>query len=195
MTKNFIFTCLSILITYQINAQSNSGWGIKGGLNYGSGGNLINTITESAENPDNNLGWHLGVYGKLGDRFYLRPELVYTNLGSNYDNIKFKMQKLDLPILAGFRIVGPLHVFIGPAFQYILDTNLDNFSLDDVENSFTIGFNVGAGINLGRLGIDLRYERGFSENEADIIGTISDDVIGRIDTRPEQLIISLSYRF
>ena len=141
------------------------------------------------------MGWHLGVYAKLGNRFYFRPELVYTNLGSDYANTKFKMQKLDLPVLAGIRLIGPLHVFIGPAFQYILSTNLENFNLKDVENNFTLGFNIGAGINLGRLGVDLRYERGFSENEVDIIGDITYDVIGRLDTRPEQLIISVSYRF
>ena len=169
-------------------------------MNYGSSGDIFNSITESVQNPDDNLGWHLGFYGKIGNRLYLRPELVYTNLNSDYNSSKFKLHKLDLPVLAGFDIIGPLHVFIGPAFQYILDTDLQNFSLTDVENDFTVGFNVGVGLNLGRLGIDLRYENGFSENNAgiidpDLINDLTGDLlVGRIDTRPQQLIITVSYK-
>ncbi|MEM1001996.1 MAG: porin family protein [Bacteroidota bacterium] len=195
MIKNAVLSFILIFCLLSISAQSRIGWGLKGGLNYGSSGNVINAIGETVENPDNNLGWHLGVYGKLGNRFYIRPELVYTNLNSDYNNSKFKLQKLDLPVLAGFKIIGPLHVFIGPSFQYVLNTDLENLSLSDVENEFSVGFNVGAGINFGRLGIDIRYERGFSENEANIIGEISNTIVGRLETRPEQLIVSVSYNF
>jgi hypothetical protein len=135
------------LLPMFLQSQSGTGWGLRGGINYGSSGDIFNSITESVQNPDENLGWHLGFYGKIGNRLYLRPELVYTSLNSDYSNNKFKMQKLDLPVLAGFNIIGPLHLFIGPAFQYILNTDLEEFSLTDVENDFTIGFNVGLGIN------------------------------------------------
>lgn len=198
MNKNFYLVCFLILIAnFSLKAQARSGWGIKGGLNYGSGGdiNLVDTIEATVDDPSNNLGWHLGIYGKLGNLFYIRPELVYTNLSADYNNNKFKMQKLDLPVLAGLKIFGPLHIFIGPSFQFILDTDLENFSLNDVENNFTVGLNAGVGINLGKFGIDVRYEGGFSKNEADIIQIISGEIIGRLDTRPEQVIVSLSYRF
>jgi hypothetical protein len=196
MTRTISTALFCLFISFTLQSQSGTGWGVKGGLNYGSGGDidLLSTIEETFSDPSSNLGWHLGVYGKLGNRFYFRPELVYTNLNSDYSNSKFKMQKLDLPVLAGFNIIGPLHVYIGPAFQYILDTDLEDFELSDVENDFTVGFNVGAGVNLGRIGIEMRYERGFSKNEANILGDISDDVVGRLDTRPQQLIISLSYK-
>jgi len=193
MIKHFCFVLIFCFALTSFHAQSGSGWGIKGGLNYGSSGDVINSIETSLQNPDNNLGWHLGVYGKLGDQLYFRPELFYTRLNSDYSGTQFKMQKLDAPMLVGLKILGPLHVFAGPSFQYILNTDLKEFKLSNVENDFSVGIHFGAGINIGPLGIDLRYERGFSNNEVTIISGISEDIVGRLDTRPAQLILSVSY--
>jgi len=60
-----------------------------------------------------------------------------------------------------------------------------------VENGFSLGMNIGAAINLGRIGFDVRYERGFSKNEANWTNAEKDF---RLDSRPEQIIFSLSYR-
>jgi hypothetical protein len=67
---------------------------------------------------------------------------------------------------------------------------LGDLQVEDVENDFTVGLNVGVGVNIGRLGLDVRYERGFSENEARFIGNNITDVSGRVDTRPSQIIFS-----
>ena len=173
-------------------AQSDSGFGIKAGLNYNANGDYFESTGEAARNPDRNIGYHIGVFGKIGNRMYLRPELIYTKTKSDYDGDKFDISKLDLPVLVGAKIIGPVHVFAGPAFQYILDTEFDGITINDIENDFTVGLNIGAGINLGKLGIDLRYERGFSENEATFIGNIGTVGPSRIDARPDQLIVSLS---
>ena len=172
-------------------AQSDSGFGIKAGLNYGGNGDYFNSIGDAYENPDKNIGYHFGLYGKLGDRLYLRPELVYTQLKSGYNDGDFKMSKLDAPILVGAKIIGPLNVFAGPAFQYILDTDYKDITIGDVENDFSVGLNIGAGLTLGKLGVDIRYERGFSENEVSILSA-NVPTGDRIDTRPDQLILSLS---
>ena len=173
-------------------AQSDSGFGIKAGLNYNANGDYFESTGEAARNPDRNIGYHIGVFGKIGNRMYLRPELIYTKTKSDYDGDKFDISKLDLPVLVGAKIIGPVHVFAGPAFQYILDTEFDGITINDIENDFTVGLNIGAGINLGKLGIDLRYERGFSENEATFVGNIATVGPSRIDARPDQLIVSLS---
>ena len=176
-------------------AQSGSGFGIKAGLNYNGNGDFFESAGAAARDPDRNVGFHVGVFGKLGNRIYLRPELVYTSISSDYDDDDFKMQKLDFPVLLGAKVIGPLHVFGGPAFQYILDTEFEGISVDDIDNDFTVGLNLGVGVNLGRLGIDVRYERGFSENEATFINTNLTTVgPSRIDTRPDQVILSFSLK-
>ena len=193
--KKTLFLTVLLFTGLSAFAQSGSGFGIKGGLNYAGNGNYFDSTRDAFENPDKNLGYHLGIFGKLGGKIYVRPELVYTSITSGYDDGDFKMKKLDAPVLLGVNVIGPLNVFAGPAFQYILDTDFEGVTLGDVENNFTVGLNIGAGVNLGKLGIDLRYERGFSENEVNFIDTSGGIPINdRIDTRPDQLILSLSLK-
>lgn len=191
--KRTLLTLATGMLCIGLYAQTGPAYGIKGGLNYNSNGDYIESAQSAAQNPDKNVGYHLGVWGKLGNDIYLRPELVYTHTKSGYDDGDFKMSKLDVPVLAGIKIIGPLHVFAGPAFQYILNTKFDGIKIDDVKNDFSVGLNLGVGVNLGSLGVELRYERGFSENEAHFINTnLTDGLEDRIDTRPDQLIVSLS---
>lgn len=190
--KKTILLAVFALASMTAFAQSGSGFGIKGGLNYNANGDYFESTGEAARNPDRNIGYHLGIFGKIGNRVYLRPELMYTKTKSDYDGDKFDISKLDFPVLIGAKIIGPLHVFAGPAFQYILDTEFDGITINDIDNDFTVGLNIGAGINLGKLGIDLRYERGFSENEATFVGNVGSVGASRIDARPDQLIVSLS---
>lgn len=184
-----ILSIAFVLVSALSFAQSGSGFGVKGGLNYGSTGDFENEIRAGAEDPDSKIGYHLGFYAKadLGP-VYVRPELIYTKLNSEYSVGQFEVQKLDLPVLVGINVLGPLHVFAGPSLQYILDTELEGELIDDVNNRFSVGAQLGVGLNLGRLGVDLRYERGLNENEVEFSGINN----SRIDTRPEQLILALS---
>ncbi len=193
--KKVLLTAVLAIFCLAASAQAEPGFGIKAGLNYNANGDYFESIGEAARNPDRNVGYHVGFFGKMGQRVYFRPELVYTKTKSDYDGEEFDMSKLDAPLLVGTKVIGPIHVFGGPAFQYILDTEFDGISIDRVENDFTVGLNLGAGVNLGKLGIDIRYERGFSENEARFINTnITNVGESRIDTRPDQLIVSLSLK-
>jgi len=193
--RRTLLTGLLVLCSAAAFSQTGPGFGIKGGLNYNANGDYFESAGEAARNPDRYVGYHLGFSGKLGNDVYLRPEVVYTRTKSDYDGDDFKMSKLDVPVLLGVKVIGPLHVFGGPAFQYILDTEFDGISVDDVENNFTVGLNLGAGISLGNIGVDLRYERGFSNNEASFLNTnITQVGASRIDTRPDQLILSLSLK-
>jgi len=192
--KTSVITTVALLfIGFSMNAQKGSAFGFKGGLNYGANGDYFESIGDNAQNPDRNVGYHLGVFGKIGDRLYFRPELVYTATKSEYDNDDFQVKKLDAPLLFGIKVLGPVSVFGGPSLQYILDTEFDGIEIDDVKEDFSVGLNFGIGLNFNKIGIDLRYERGFSDNEATFIGNnIGTGAVSRIDTRPDQLILSLS---
>ena len=192
--KNLLFSAILAIACFGFSqAQTGSGFGIKGGLNYSANGDYFESISANAKNPDRNVGYHIGVFGKLGDRIYFRPELMYTSTKSDYDDDALAIKKLDAPMLVGIKVLGPINVFAGPAFQYILDTEFDGIQIDDVENDFSVGLNFGIGLNFNKIGVDLRYERGFSDNEATFIGNnLGEGALSRIDTRPDQLILSLS---
>jgi len=185
-----------LLFTFAISSifiwgQTGPSYGIKGGLNYNANGNYFESIESTAENPDRNMGFHIGVFGKLGNRLYFRPELIYTRTKSDYNSSDFKMQKIDAPLLVGIKVLGPLSVFAGPSFQYIIDSEFDGISINNVENDISAGLNFGAAINFKKFAIDVRYERGFSNNEARFLNNNNIDT-SRLDTRPDQLILSLS---
>ncbi len=193
--KKTLLALVVALISTAAFSQTGSGFGIKAGLNYNGNGDYFNSAEDAFQNPDKNAGFHVGVYGKLGNRIYVRPEIVYTSTTSGYDEGDLKIKKLDVPLLLGAKVIGPLHVFAGPSFQYLLDTEFDGITFDDVENDFSVGLNIGAGVNLGKFGIDLRYERGFSENEVNFINSNITNLTGdRVDTRPDQLILSFSLK-
>ncbi|BAO74484.1 outer membrane beta-barrel protein [Winogradskyella sp. PG-2] len=193
LKKSAFLAAVLAFISFSLSAQSGSGFGFKGGLNYSANGDYFEAIGDNAKNPDRNIGYHIGVFGKIGEKLYFRPELVYTATKSDYDSDEFSVKKIDAPLLVGIRVLGPISVFGGPSLQYILDTEFEGISIDNVEDDFSVGLNFGIGINFNKVGIDLRYERGFNNNEATFLdNNLGSDVTSRIDTRPDQLILSLS---
>ncbi|MGB5668330.1 MAG: outer membrane beta-barrel protein [Maribacter sp.] len=203
MRKSLLLAAFA-LISLTAFSQTDSGFGIKAGLNYNQNGDLSFKQVETAgedviAGSDGKVGFHVGIFGKLDlPKIYLKPELVFTSTKSSYDidgsNKDYDISKLDLPILLGYKIVGPLHIFAGPAFQYTLKNDLEDVELDDVKNDFTVGAHFGVGVSLGNIGIDVRYERGFTENEAEIIGDNFANIEGRVDSRPSQIIFGLSLK-
>jgi len=184
---------IALLFTIMLNAQTNSGFGFKGGLNYNGNGDYFESISNNYQNPDRTIGYHVGVFGKIGKKLYFRPELVYTSTKSDYNAGEFDLKKLDMPLLVGVKVIGPIQVFGGPSLQYVLDSDFENATISDVENDFSVGLNFGIGVSFNNIGLDLRYERGFNDNEATIINNnININNPNRLDTRPEQLILSLS---
>ncbi len=195
MKKTLLLAAFA-LVSMTAFSQSDSGFGLKAGLNYNGNGNYFESVGDAANAPDKNIGFHAGFFGKikLGPLF-LRPELVYTQTKSDYDDSSFDLSKIDAPVLVGLKVIGPVHIFAGPAFQYILNSEFDGIGIDAIENDFSVGAHFGAGVNLGKLGVDIRYERGFNANEARFINTnITSLPDSRIDTRPEQVILSLSLK-
>lgn len=192
-----------ILLVSSISAfGQNAEFGLKGGLNYGSTGefsNLTNNLGSTIDG-DNKVGFHAGLYSQfkfLG--IFLQPELVYTQLNTEYSqngtSADYNFSKLDIPVLVGLDIIGPLNIKAGPSFQLVLNNDLDGIgvAVEDPENSFTIGYQLGAGLQLGRLGIDLRYEGAFQDNDA-ISDTTVENLGFVIDSRPSQWILSVSYQ-
>ena len=189
------FSFLILILSHNTYAQ----WGVKAGINYNSNGEL-KEIPDNAENiihgsGDKSAGYHIGIIRKIDlPIMFIKPELVFTKTKSSYDSEgDFEMSKLDLPIVLGIKMVGPLHVLAGPSFQYLLSSKLDGIKAEDIQNDISMGLHFGIGAELGKLGIDIRYERGFTNNEIKIFNI--DQSNFNVDSRPEQLIFSLFYKF
>jgi hypothetical protein len=185
-------TFFALLSTTVLQAQFE--FGVKGGLNYDSLGDVDYAVISPNLSARSKTGYHIGAYGKIDLLlFYLRPEIQFTKINSGFVDKNIGLSKIEAPILLGYKILGPLSVFAGPSFQYILNEDLEGTTLTDIEENFTVGLQIGTRISFGRFGLGVRYERGFTNNDLRILGVNGVDVEGRIDARPNQFIVSASY--
>ena len=204
MKKVFLMMSLALACSQTSSAQID--FGVKAGLNYNS--ESIQSVNEDVfTGAESKTGYHAGIWLRfklpiIG--FYLRPEIVYTNLENELlykiretapsQTTSYNFQKIDIPVLIGKKFFGIGNVFAGPSFQYILNSD---FSLNDISevdtDGFSVGLQFGAGIELGNLGIDVRWERGLNTIESTFLNALSERVT--FDTRVNQIIIGLSYKF
>ncbi len=191
-----ILTSIVFFLSASLFLQAQFEFGIKAGLNYDSLGELKSESINNTINSDGSeTGYHVGFYGNLNlVVFYIRPEIQFTKINSSVENLNVGLSKLEIPVLLGYKILGPLSVFIGPSFQYILDKEVKGISPTKIKDHLTVGAQIGTRLSLGRFGLDIRYERGFTNNDLILIG-INGINQGQINTRPDQVILSASYKF
>jgi len=186
--KRILLSLAFVAVSIGAFAQKGPAFGIKAGLNFNSNGDYKFDAAPTL-NSETQTGYHVGIFGQLGSDFFLRPELIYTQTKSAYGDANLTVSKLDAPVLVGTHILSVLRIFAGPDFQYILNTDLGDLSLDAVESDFTVGLQMGVGVDLGNVGVDLRYERGLTANEASFAG-----VTDIVDTRASQFILGISLK-
>jgi hypothetical protein len=197
-----VFLMISLAFAFSQTSTAQIDFGVKAGLNYNS--ESIQSVSEDVfTRAESKTGYHAGIWLRfklpiIG--FYLRPEFAYTNLENELlykgsQTTSYSFQKIDIPVLIGKKIFGIGNVFAGPSFQYILNSD---FSLNDIKgvdtNGFSVGLQFGAGIELANLGIDVRWERGLNTLESTFLNAATNTNV-TFDTRVNQIIIGLSYKF
>ena len=205
--KNLYLFLVFFCLTFSANAQFLN-WGIKGGVNYNENGDLrtINQGDPISLSSNEEVGYHIGILSeiKLPLFLYIRPELVYTHTESSYkldsDQGTLKLDKLELPVLLGFRVFKIGRFFFGPNFSYIMNTKLSvPESIEGVSNvssdDFLVSGQIGLGLNFGKIGADIRWETGFSDSEASFIRKNTNLDFALVDTSQSQFILSFYYKF
>lgn len=185
--KKTIILILTLLSSYMSYAQYNPffRFGLKGGVNLsnitgndltlGSGGTPFNL----KDNDNRSTGFAGGIYMRFGRRFYFQPEVLLSQKGGKFNVYKegltneqgqldVRFSNIDFPVLFGVRIARFLRINAGPvaslrmagngkireSFQQYTGPNGNTAYRDGV----SYGYQAGAGIDLGRLSLDVRYE-------------------------------------
>jgi len=185
--------------------------GINFGLNddsFGSIENIQNTIDNYDLDLKNATGFQFGIYTEIDlITFYVRPELNFifskSNQGSTIlsGNISediyihnFESSEIQVPIIFGYNILGPISVFGGPAFKYNFKTSSDFFDLEEIKDKYKLSLLLGSRIKIKSIGIDIRYERGLNSGEIKIINANGLNIPnGNIDSTNNRFSILLSY--
>ena len=154
--------------------------GIKGGLN------LSNLNIDEVNDENMRIGYHFGAFFNLpiSDGFAIQPEVLYSTKGTRADynqdlgifgefnaETKFKLDYIDIPILAVFRIGDAVEIHAGPYIGFLTtskfevdgDVEMDDDLDTDNFKSLDYGLSGGLAINLSALQIGARYNYGLQE--------------------------------
>lgn len=146
-------------------------FGLKGGAN------LSKLSTENTFSSDNKAGYYAGLWARIGAAgIHLQPELYLsgkntTLKASNGEENKVNFTSLDVPVLVGTKIgaagVG-IRLNTGPVVSFVLsdDQSFGNAASNIFNGDFkgqNFAWQFGAGLDVGKLGFDLRYETGLSK--------------------------------
>jgi hypothetical protein len=176
--KKYFFTLLAAALSF--SAQAQFSLGVKGGVNFSH-----LSVNQGRINSTTLPGYQIGLWTRIGKGFYVQPEVYLGSSGSNFDfqydqsnqtvteSGKVRFTTLNIPLLVGqsfglsklnFRLMA------GPMYSYILDDN-ENLS-QNVKNAYrdfgnyknsTLGYQAGAGVDVLKFSVDLRYEGGITE--------------------------------
>lgn len=187
-----ILFLISGVFTLTQAQNKGAGFGIKGGLNYNTSGKYFQDAESIWKNPGASSGYHLGAFYKFGNYdLFLRPELLFTQSQFDTGNGTAELSRLDAPVMVGLHFFEIISVLAGPSFHYTLS---DNFSsqIEGVSNDpLRMGYQFGLGLNIGPIGLDLRYEREFNDQKINFDRVFG----GTTDFKSEQVILSLAFQF
>lgn len=194
MKNTFILSFIVFfIVTLQVNAQhKGSGFGLKGGVSYNTSGKYFKDAGSIWQDPGSSTGYQIGAFYKLASYdIFLRPELVYSHTKFDAGLGEIKASRLDAPVMVGMHLFKIFSIVGGPSFHYILDDNYDDFFDTPSEKDILFGYQFGLGLNIGPVGLDLRYERVLNDQKLNF-----DQVIKRNDDfRSEQVVLGLSFQF
>jgi len=129
---------------------------------------------------DAKTGFNIGAFARLGSKkIYLQPELLYckrigqtefTSSANVPGNQTLDLKTIQIPVLIGFKLINlklaSLRAFTGPAMSFVMtgssvSSNLQNIDPKNFRNNIW-DWQLGAGIDVSKLVIDVRYEWGLT---------------------------------
>lgn len=175
--KKIIFSIVFLTLGWATSQAQTFNLGVKAGVN-------LAKINADFASEENRLGYQIGAWARIGGAsFYVQPEAYIGSKGNKFISIqqnngnevaaegKVKFTTLDVPVLLGTKFGAKnlnFRVMAGPVISFILDEN-SSFSsayqqatdFDNYKNQ-ALGLQAGAGVDVGNISVDLRYEAGLS---------------------------------
>jgi hypothetical protein len=169
--KKLIILFIVLFAALDNNAQFT--FGPKIGYNTSKLSTDLDSISESIKS-----NFQIGAFARFGKKLYLQPEIFYATSGGTLKRegttLKedVKINNLSIPVLVGFKIINAkvinLRVMAGPVANFILGTKVtaDELVTDPLQDSdfkkASWGMDLGAGVDVFFLTLDVRYEWGLN---------------------------------
>ena len=127
---------------------------------------------------DKDFGYQLGFVARVNlPMFYIQPELVYASHRFTMDmednaSTKVKIKNMEVPVLFGWKIAF-IRLFAGPVFTIMTDTGNKMQNTTTAINAelskSVVAYEVGGGVEFGRINVDMRYGGQFKKSELSVI--------------------------
>lgn len=172
--KNLVsLGCIIALVAFQATtSHSQAELRIGAGLNYNSFPSDLEGYSFSSS-----AGYQFGAELQFGDRLFfqtglhlesLRTEVTRQPTGISVED--FQVNRLRVPAYLGYRFASSkswlnMRIFTGPNASLVINRSLDEaFSIEDDDfSSVLFGYNVGAGVDLAFLFVDVGYMFGLND--------------------------------
>ena len=171
--KKLVLISLISLTSLSLYAQKN-GVGIKAGLS----STQVDFEGEQLVPNGAQMGYHVGVFARFGGiGFFVQPEVLFTQTSGRFKlelppvssisstSYEAKFNRLDVPVMAGFRMLKIVRIMAGPIASFNIDSSLKDAGTTVQNIDFkkaTLGYQTGVGVDLGNLSIEGKYEGGLS---------------------------------
>ncbi len=155
--------------------------GLKGGINKTYGGEITGNNSNIAGyssdtfTAEGEIGFHGGIWTQVDfGKFFIRPEIVYSKLESRFDFAQgptlYEIEELSVPLLVGYKIFGPLDIYAGVAYKNIIEASIERLPIADNPNPIVVqntpfSAQIGAKLQFGSFGLDIRYDHSLSSKE------------------------------
>jgi hypothetical protein len=195
-----------LLLAVQIS-QAQFKFGLRGGLNFSmipQETYILNDAETSVSTlRDSYTGFHIGAMSQISlAGVFIMPELLFVSTGHHMvlregDTEVFYQQKfsqIDVPVMVGSKI-GPVRLGVGPVAGIILNSKSElpeDAAFKERFKPTTWGFQAGAGLTLGTMALDLKYQFGLSSLGDGI--TIGNQTYN-FDARTRQIVLSIGFLF
>jgi hypothetical protein len=205
---------LILFILFSTNLIAQGNLGVNFGLNddnFGAIENISNKVDNYNLDVKNSTGFQFGVFTEIDlITFYIRPELnlIFSKSNNatafeensildqsiNIAEHSYKSTDIQVPIIFGYKVLGPISVFAGPSFKYSLSNSSTKFDLEEIKDKYTLSLLIGSRFKFRSLSLGLRYERGLNNKEILIINAKGVDIENsNIDITTNKLSLNLSY--
>lgn len=175
--KKIILSVVFLTLGWATSQAQTFNLGLKAGVN-------LAKLNADFASEENRLGYQIGAWARVGGAsFYVQPEAYIGSKGNKFVSFKnnnnteieaegkVRFTTLDVPVLLGTKFGAKnlnFRLMAGPVISFVLDENSSFSSAYDQATDFdnyknqAIGIQTGAGVDVGAISVDLRYEAGLS---------------------------------
>jgi opacity protein-like surface antigen len=166
-----IFMMAIAILSFNLNAQQDSSFGAKAGLNLSK---ITLSASGTSDASDNLVAFHLGLFyeTKIADKFTFQPELLYSAQGGEENNSGFKLNYIQIPLMFKYYPSSKFSLEAGPQIGFLVSSSVfqDSASFDADELFTGIDFGLGIGLNYSftdKVFINARYNFGLTDVSSD----------------------------